>query len=190
MFCLGLGTLLRAEWSSRSIAAPWRWPMLALASALLASAVFVFVDYREFYRLYWREDQRSACSDAPTPEIRALVGGAAADIGLFRVHADHLLGLSEPVDKEDLPRKIADTERPLAVSPQPAVSVRRIALAILDDDPEAARLHLRRIFMYFSSHAEMMADALRRFADHRPDEFAALGKILDEELARQPQPRW
>ena len=190
VFCLSLGMLLRPEWSSGAPAAPWRWPLLALALVLLASSLFLFVDYRKLDRLYWLEDQRGAFSAAPTPEIRALVGGAAADITLFRVQADHLLGLSEPINREDLPRKIADTERLLAVSPQPIVSIRRIALAVLDDDPATARLHLRRIFMFFPRHAEMMAGTLRRFVEHRPDECAALGPILDEELASRPPPRW
>jgi hypothetical protein len=78
----------------------------------------------------------------------------------------------------------------LAQSPQPIVSVRRIALAILADDPETARWHLQRLFGFFPGHAETMAATLRTFVEHRPEEFAVLGPIIDEELARRPALRW
>ncbi len=190
IFCLSLGMLLRPEWAQRVPRLPLRVPMLGLVLCLLACAAVLFNDYRKLDRLFWLEDQRGAFSAAPTPEVRALVAGAAADVQLFRVQADHLLGLSEPINKDDLPRKIADADRLLAQSPQPIVSVRRIALAILADDPETARWHLQRLFGFFPRHADMMAATLRTFVDRRPEEFGMLGPIIDEELARRPAPRW
>jgi hypothetical protein len=164
--------------------------MFGLVVCLLACATVLFNDYRKLDRLFWLEDQRGAFAAAPTPEVRALVTGAAADVEIFRVQADHLLGLSEPINTDDLPRKIADTDRLLAQSPQPIVSVRRIALATLADDPETASRHLRRLFGFFPGHADVMAATLRTFVDRRPEEFAMLGPIIDEELARRPAPRW
>jgi hypothetical protein len=190
LFCLSLGLIIRPDWARRSPSLPLRGPIAGLAAILLTAAVAVFVDYRNLDRLFWLEDHRAAFSAAPTAEVRELVGGAAREVKLFRIHADHLLGLSEPITADDLQRKIADTERLLATSPQPVVAVRRIALAILAGDEETARLHLRRLFVFFPRHAEMFAQTLRTFTVNRPDEFAALNLLIDEELARRPAPRW
>jgi hypothetical protein len=189
-FCLSLGLIIRPEWSRNSPLLPLRVPMAGLAAVLLSCAVAVFADYRRLDRLFWLEEHRAAFSAAPTAEVRELVGNAAAEVWLFRVQADHLLGLSEAINTKDLRRKIADTERLLATSPQPVVVIRRIALAILADDLEAARLHLRRLLVFFPRHADMFAQTLRKFAVNRPEDFAALGPLLDEELARRPKARW
>lgn len=190
IFCLSLGMILRPEWTQSAARLPLRAPMLGLVLCLLACAAVLFSDYRKLDRLFWLEDQRGAFAAAPTPEVRALVTAAAADVEVFRVQADHLLGLSEPINKDDLPRKIADADRLLAQSPQPIVSVRRIVLAILAEDPDTARWHLQRLFGFFPHDADMMAATLRTFVDRRPEEFAMLGPIIDEELARRPAPRW
>jgi len=190
LFCLSLGLLVRPEWSRYSPQLPLRGSMAGLAALLLASAAAVFVDYRKLDRLFWLEEHRAAFSAAPTAEVRALVGGAASEVRLFRVQADHLLGLSESINTKDLERKIADTDRLLATSPQPVVVIRRIALAILADERETARLHLRRLLVFFPRHADLFAQTLRNFAVNRPDEFAALGPLLEEEVARRPEARW
>lgn len=135
-------------------------------------------------------DQRKAFAAAQRPAVRAMIVGAAADVRFFRVEADHVLGLSEPINKDDLQHKIASTDRLLAVIPYPAVSTRRVALAILAGDPETARRHLRRVFAFFPGHAETAAETLRLLIRDRPEEFALLGPILDAELARRPAPRW
>ena len=190
IFCLSLGMILRPEWAQGAPRLPLRLPMLGLVLCLLACAAVLFGDYRKLDRLFWLEDQRGAFAAAPTAEVRALVTDAAADVEIFRVQADHLLGLSEPINGNDLPRKIADTDRLLAQSPQPIVSIRRIALATLAEDPETARWHLQRLLGFFPRHADMMAATLRTFVDRRPEEFGMLGPIIDEELARRPAPRW
>jgi hypothetical protein len=186
---LALGMLIRAE-SMLSPLFGYRVPAFVLAASLLVGAGLVFQDYRRLDRLFWLEDQRMAFSAAPTPEVRKLMAGAAEGIWIFESYRDHLLGLSDPITDVDLKQKIADTDRVLVQSPQPIVMARRIALAILDDDPEAARWHLRRMFGFFPAQAPEMADQLRRFVVDRPDEFAALGPMLDEELARRPAARW
>jgi O-antigen ligase len=186
---LALGMLIRAE-SALSPLFGYRVPAFVLAAALLVGAGLVFHDYRRLDRLFWLEDQRMAFSAAPTPEVRALMADAAAGIWIFESYRDHLLGLSDPITDLDLKRKISDTDRVLVQSPQPIVMARRIALAILDDDLESARWHLRRMFGFFPGQAPEMADQLRRFVVDRPDEFAALGPMLDEELARRPAARW
>ncbi len=186
---LALGMLIRAE-SMLSPLFGYRVPAFVLAASLLVGAGLVFQDYRRLDRLFWLEDQRMAFSAAPTPEVRKLMAGAAEGIWIFESYRDHLLGLSDPITDVDLKRKIAETDRVLVQSPQPIVMARRIALAMLDDDPEAARWHLRRMFGFFPAQAPEMADQLRRFVVDRPDDFAALGPMLDEELARRPAARW
>ncbi len=190
LFSLVLGLTLRAEWSRHARALPLRVPTFVVAAVLLGGAGFLIHDYLKLARLYWIEDQRAAFKAAATDEVRSLLKEAAAEVRLFRVQADHLLGLSDPVTKDDLPRKIADTDRLLAQSPQPVTAARRIALAILDNDTEAARWHMQRLFGFFPRHAPKMAEAIREVADRRPDEFAALGPMLEAELARAPAARW
>jgi hypothetical protein len=164
--------------------------VIAFVAPLFVGAVIAFVDYQKFDRLYWLEDARVAFEAAPTPEVRALVSAAADDVWLFKNQADHLLGLSDPITVDDLERKIRDTDRLLSQSPQPIVMARRVALAILDNDLETARWHLRRVFGFYPRYAERLAEMMRQLASTRAEEFAALGPILDEELARRPPPRW
>jgi hypothetical protein len=190
VFSLVLGLLINPAWSRSSLNLPTRVTVLGLVITLLCGAGFVFYDYQKLSRLYWIEDQRVAFSAAPTQEVRALVMEAAADVQLFRAQADHLLGLSEPITRDDLARKIEDTDRLLAQSPHPMVMARRIGLAILAEDVETARLHMRRMFVFFPLNAKGLADMMREFVTKRPDEFAAQGAILDEELARAPKARW
>jgi lysylphosphatidylglycerol synthetase-like protein (DUF2156 family) len=187
-FCLAMGLLVRPEWAKRAPALPLRLPLLAAATGILAAAAILFIDYRSLDRLAWMEIFRQNMAMTPTPEVRARVGEALADVRLFRVKAEFIAALSEPIAADELPRRIAATERLLAANPQPAEVVRRIALAVLDDDPDTARLHLRRLFAFFPRFADGSVRTLRRLVDERPGDFAALGPLLDEELARGSRP--
>jgi hypothetical protein len=187
---LAVGMLVRIEPLPATAALRLRLPMLATAVTMLAGAVAVFQDYQRLDRLFWLEDQRIGFAAAPTPQVRGLLLDAAAEIWLFEMHRDHLLGLSDPITKDDLQRKIADTDRVLANSPQTIVMARRVALAVLDGDLETARWHLRRMFGFFPRHAEEMSQQFMRFVRDRPEEFGALEPIVEEELARRPTPRW
>ena len=187
--CLALGMLVRVEQETTQLSR-LRMPIVALCAMLLAGAALLFQDYRRLDRLFWLEDQRVGFAAAPTPEVRALLTNASADIWIFEAFRDHLLGLSEPINKDDLARKLADTDRLLAYAPQAIVMARRVALSVLDGDLDAARWHTRRMFGFFPRQAPEMADQLTRFVRERPQEFAALGPLLDEELARRPAARW
>jgi len=190
LFCLAAGLVMRPEWSVRVSLLPLRVPVLALAVVLLAAAGWVFDDYRKLDRLYWLEEHRRVFSAAPTAEVRALFDGASADVVIFRMEADHIAGLSEPINNNDLRRKIDVADHLLRQNPQPITVGRRIALAILDHDEETARWHLRRLLGFFPGHAEIVTAPLRQFVEHRPEEFAVLGPMIDEELARRPKARW
>jgi O-antigen ligase len=190
LFCLALGMIVRPEWSSSALLLPLRLPMLALIIFLLTVAAAVFYDYRKLDRLYWLEDQRRAFMAVPTEEIQALLAGARSDVHLFRAQADHLLGLAEPVSKEDLQRKIASTDRLLAHSTQPWHMAKRVALSVLAGDLNSARWHMRRTFGFFPRDAEQMAELIQYFLQAEPEALAALKPVLAEELARRPPPRW
>ncbi|MCK7491698.1 MAG: O-antigen ligase family protein [Comamonadaceae bacterium] len=95
-----------------------------------------------------------------------------------------------PNDADELASKIAITDRLLSHSPHPVLMARRVILAILDDDPTSARWHLQRLFGFYPGAAKEMEEQFRRFITNRPDEFAVLAPILDEELARRPKARW
>ena len=187
---LAAGLLVRPEALWPAPAARLRLPIAGLAAALLTGAAATFADYTRLDRLFWLEDQRLGYGAMPTPEVRKLLTDASVGIWIFEPFRDHLLGLSDPITKEDLPRKIADTERILAYSPQSVIMARRIALAVLDDDPERAHWLLQRMFGFFPHQAEEMHGQLMRFIRDRPDEFAVLEPILDDEFARRPRPRW
>ncbi|MBK9243943.1 MAG: O-antigen ligase C-terminal domain-containing protein [Burkholderiales bacterium] len=190
LFGIMLGMLVRPEWSRAPMRSAMRRPMALLVVTLLGGAAFAAVDYVKFDRLFWLEDQRMAYSAAPTPEVRGMILAAGADIWLFRSRADHLMSLSDPMTKDELSRKIAETDRLLAHTPQPVIMARRIILSVLDDDLETARLHIRRL-LFFAPHAyDEMAHQMRRFIENRPKEFATLEPILKEELERRPKPRW
>jgi O-antigen ligase len=188
-FCLAAGLLVRHEWWPRAAPQLPRLAVLGVACTMLAASGWLFQDYRKLDRVFWLEEYRRHLSAGPTEEIRALLGGAADDVVLFAERADHFAGLSEPINRDDLQRKISSADRLMRHGTNPAIMGRRIALAILDEDPETARWHLRRMLGFFPADAEQLTEPLRYFVKHRPEEFAALGPILDEELARMPAPR-
>lgn len=187
---LCLGMLVRIDVLPATPALRLRVPLIALAVSLISAALLLFQDYRRVDRLFWLEDFRNGFAASPTPEVRALLHQAADDIWIFDAYRDHLLGLSEPLTSDELKRKLADTDRVLAALPQTIVMARRVALSVLDGDLQSARWHTQRMFGFFPGHAEQMAESLRVLVRHRPEEFAPLGPILDEELARRPAPRW
>lgn len=190
VFAFSVGLMVRARRTARDGPALGRRSVQGLSLALVLGAGLLFYDYRSLDRLYWIEDMRVAFSAAPTADVRRLLQDTAAEVLIFRIQADHILGLSDPLTKDDLPAKIARTDRLLAHSPQPLTMARRVGLAILANDEDTARLHLRRMFAFYPRYAEKLAEMIRKIVDNRPDEFAALGPILDEELARRPPPRW
>ena len=187
---LSIGMLVRTDALPSTPAVRLRLPVMALCLSLLAAAVLLFQDYRRLDRLFWLEDQRVGFAAAPTAEVRTLLTDAAADIWIFEPYRDHLLGLSDPITKDDLERKMADTDRLLAWAPQTIVMARRVALSVLDDDLPAARWHMQRMFGFFPHHAEEMAGQMMRFVRDRPEEFGPLQAILEEELERKPKARW
>jgi O-antigen ligase len=191
IFSLALGLLVRPEWSQHSHAARWRPVLFCLAMALVGGAFAVFYDYRNLDRLHYLEDFRGAMRAAPTEEVQRVFAEADRDVRFFRLRADHLMQAGVAMTQEDLDQKIAVADRLIATQmPQGITITRRIALAVLADDLDAARWHLTRLFAMSPTSAEVYADILRSFLQNRPDEFAALGPIIDEELARRPKPRW
>jgi hypothetical protein len=163
---------------------------MGVAAGLLAMAGLLFHDYLKLDRLVWIEQQRQGLRVAPTEEVRALIKQVSADIRLFGDRAEMWVSLSEPVTKDDLQRKIDAADRQLRREMYPALIVRRTLLAILDGDEETARWHLRRMLGFFPADAERLTGLLWQFVERRPEEFAALGPILDEELAAAPRVRW
>jgi O-antigen ligase len=188
--CVAIG-ILRRQGPRRA------WPLLRpampiifIAGSLLGASAWLLQDFRQLDRLFWLEDYRRAFQAGPTPEVRALMEGAGRDVILFKVKADVLAGLSEPVNRDDLKRKIAEADRILAQHPNPAIMGKRVALAILDNDEATARLHLRRMLGFFPKDAERLTEPLRLFVEYRPGEFSSLGPLLDQELALRPRSKW
>jgi len=66
----------------------------------------------------------------------------------------------------------------------------RVLLAMLSVDLEDARSLLRRACTSHSQYAESVFKNMRLQMDARPDDIAALGPIVDEEMARRPSKRW
>lgn len=92
--------------------------------------------------------------------------------------------------REDLEGKILIVDRAIGRMPNVNIVHLRVLLAILADDPQTARIHLRRMFKFHPNSADAVTERLRARIKAQPDEFSVLDSILDEELARQPPKRW
>ena len=189
-FSLSIGLLVRPEWVRGVVGLPLRLPVMGVAAALLAMAGWLLHDYLMLDRLVWIEQQRQVLRAAPTEEVRAVIKQVAGEIRLFGDRSEMWVSLSEPVTKEDLQRKIDTADRQLRREMYPALIVRRTLLAILDGDEETARWHLRRLLGFFPADTDYLTGLLWQFVEGRPEEFAVLRPIIDEELARRPAVRF
>lgn len=190
LFGLVLGLLVRPGWSMPTRALRLRLPLLTVALLLLAGALAVQWDYRNLQRLFWLERQQRAFGSEPSTGARMLLETARAEVRLFRPLADNLALSLESVGSGDLRRKVAVVDRLLANATLPDQIVRRVALAALERDGDAARWHLRRAFGFFPREAESMGALMHQLLRDDPPASAWLQPILKEELARRPRPRW
>jgi hypothetical protein len=190
LFGLSAGLLVGAHWKGGRVAVPVRAALLSLALAGMLGCVLLARDFPRLDRLYWLVKLKQDNGIASTPELQDRIRGAASDVWLFDAYAAHSVGLAMALTADELQQKIADTERLLARPPQPIVIARRVMLAALDDDSETARLHIRKLFVFFPREAPELVDQMLAMARERPDSFALLAPILEEELSRAPKQRW
>jgi hypothetical protein len=190
VFCLALGLLVRPAGGRAAVPRALRLPVLMVAIAGLAIGIGLLRDYAAVDRLYLLDEQRRALAAARNLQLMPMIARAATDVRFFRADADFVLAIAAPIDSEDLPGRAAVIDRLLAVLLSPDLSGLRAALAVAGGDEDTARRHLRRAFAFFPTHAEPVAEVLRNLALQRPDEFAGLARIVEQELARRPAPRW
>ena len=190
LFGLSVGLLVGAHWIGRRVAVPVRAALLSLALAGVLGCVLLGRDFPRLDRLYWMVQIKQDNGIASTPELVERIREAASEIRYFDAYAAYSVGQAVPLTDEDLQQKIADTERLLARSPQPVTIARRVVLAALEKDFETARLHIRKLFVFYPRHAPELVEQMRAMVKERPESFAPLAPVLEEELARAPRPRW
>ncbi len=187
---LFLGVLTRPGLAARSASVPTRAIVTVTSAGVLLGAVVIFVDYRKLERLDFVSELIQGIGTARVPEAQATLDEAAAQVRLFTQHRDYSVALARPLTREELESKIAVVDRSMGRMPNVNLIHVRILLAALDDDPETARLHLRRALKFHPQHTDSLVASLRSRIEARPEEFSALTPILDEELARRPNRRW
>lgn len=188
-FGLALGLLIRPLWLGFAPVVPIQLLVGMLAISALVVCGALIKDYRSLDRLQFLVMTKVSNNIASSPQIDALLGGADADILIFRPHADHLTGVAMAMNKEDLRNKIAATERLLARSPTAVSVARRIVLAVIEDDLATARYHLDRLYMFFPGPAIELTEQMRSMATKRPDELSRLARLIDEAAADAPRGR-
>jgi hypothetical protein len=190
-FAMSLGMLMTPGRSGPVATVPGRSLVAALAILGLLATAFVLRDYRALERTQFL-GQLVAAVDDPR-KLRAmneLVSSSEEDVHVFRLYTDYFLLRNVPLNKERVAEKLEANSRLLSRAPLPDVVSRQVLLLALAGDMEAARHHVRRLLTFFPWETKQSLEAMRQLIKARPVDFAALGPILDEELARAPTERW
>lgn len=188
--CLFIGLMIRPTWSYAGVSIPARAALTVMALTIAAGCITIFIDYRKLDRLQWVSDFAQGLGTERVPELQVTLEEAATQVKFFSQPRDYYLAIGRPVDKENLDSKIATVDRAMGRMPNINLVHLRILLAILDDDPSTARQHMRLAFKFHAQHTDAVVNSIRARIAERPDEFSALGPMLDEELAHRPQRRW
>jgi O-antigen ligase len=185
-FGLWLGLLIRPDWT-RGVVLPVRAIFVTIAGLLIVASAFLLRDFTRLDRLVYLVGLQTSVgtNDELTERTRLTDEGVI----VFRFHADHAKSLLLDSRTADIPYLQAHFDRLLSRGPSPESIYRRILVAVRMADMEAARFHLRRLYMFFPSRAQEISAFMRRVIADKP-ELAALGPLIDEELPKAPRARW
>lgn len=190
LFALLLGMLIRPEWNIWAGTVRVRAAMVSVACICLAGGAYVLRDYLALQRMHAAVTMKNEMKVRSTPDVVARIMSLSNDVRLYRLHVDHLLSLIVPLNKDRLAEKITDSERLRRRVPQASTVAQRATLAVLANDPETARYHVRRLFVFMPSVSDEIVGEMRALISHRPVELEPLRQILEEELTRAPRRRW
>lgn len=187
-FGIGLGLLIRPQWSKLSPVVPARALVVAMTFALMSGAVWLLTDYQRLGRLLHLVDMQ--LSFETDDSFKRTIKDAYADVKMYRFYADHITSIVADPDVEDPQKTLALFERLIKKGPTPESIYRGVIINTYIGDLPRARFHLERLFMFFPNRQQQFADSFRKSIAKRPDKLAALAAILEEELARAPKARW
>ena len=185
-----LGLLIRPEWSSLWRTAPVRATIVGLGLACLAGCGLLLRDYLSLQRLHGAVVIKHDMRIASTPEVVSILRTLADDVVIYRLHAEHLMSLVVPLNAENLQEKITDSERLVRRLPQPTTIAQRAALAVLAGEIDSARLHIRRLYVFWPGFTEEIETEVRAIVERQPVVLGPLKEIFEEEKARAPKARW
>lgn len=189
-FGLALGLLIRPDWSLRGRVVSAKLVVVLLSLALLSGLAWTFVDHARLSRLIFLTDLRKGLDGANAIELDAQIRRTNESVHLYRWLADHVVGIGFDPALNDANLAATHYDRLLHKAPTIDSIYRRITAAVVTGDLDGARLHLQRMFMFFPTRQQEMAELMRKNMERFPTELAGFAPILEEELARAPKARW
>ena len=190
LFGLLLGMLIRPEWNLSVRRAPMVATLGSMVAVVMIGSIIVLQEYRKLERAHVMVTMKIEMKAVSTPQVISRILEVADQVHLYRPYVEHLLSLIVPLTRDSLEEKIRNSDRLLHRFPQISTMAQRATLAVLAGDLETARYHLRRLFVFYPRESVEVVGQMREIIAHRPDELGALGRLLDEEQARAPKPRW
>lgn len=190
LFGLALGLLMKPSWG-RAIVSIRSMPVLGGATLLIVlGCAYAAYEYRKVERAFYLVVDSQASGSFGSRELNQTLNQIDAESHLYRLHLDYVLGIRVPITREGLDQKLAENERLMNKIPLAATVTRHVLLLTLAGDLSGARWHLQRMLQFDPPETDIAVRELRRFAKERPDDFGALGPMVDEEIARAPKRRW
>jgi len=186
-FGLALGLLIRPQWRLLPLQVPARWLAGGLSAVALATCAVVLNDYLNLSRLMYLVTLKVEGRVASSPYVDKLLADADAKVVIYRVHAEHMLGIGMSMTRDKLEEKIEATDRLLARMPVAPTIARRAVLAVLANDAATARHHLYRLLQVHPYKADELIEQMRTMARERPQELGALDGLIDEAVANAPK---
>lgn len=190
MFGICIGLVLRPDWAPPAFHLPLRRLTAVLVLIVSIGCAGAMVEYRRLDRLTYLVTILMMNNFGSSPEVQEMLREAREDVLVYEPMADHALGLIIPLNGEQLPAKIAATERMLAKSPTSLATVRRIALALLAGDEATALWHAERVAMFYPRTASDIFRELERHFDKQPEMQTKVRSISHKALATRPALRW
>lgn len=190
LFGLSVGLLVVPDSGLRLRLGGARVVMSSAVLALLAGCAYAAYDYRKAERGFYLIMDAQAMRAIGTPQLAVMLDGISRETTLYRVHLEYALGTAMLMTKDHLQAKLEENERLVNRVPLSAPVARQILLLTMAGDLEDARWYLHRLLKFSPPETTEAIGEMRRLAKERPENFAALSPILEEEVAKAPKSAW
>lgn len=189
-FGLCFGLMLNPAWSYVSVRVHGL-PVLGIAAiAILTGAAFVAYEYKKAERAYFLVSDAIAMKAIGSDQLNQALDQILREARLYRLHVEYAQNVRVPITRDDLAGKLDDNARLLQRIPLATPVVQEILLRTLAGEISVAREHLRKLLQFDPPGVDEALADLRRFVKEKPDDFAVLGPLIDEEVKRAPKRRW
>lgn len=189
-FGLNVGLLMNPAWGGTLLRIR-PIPILGLAATLIiAGAAFAAYEYKKVERAYFLISDAMDLGVIGSKDLNQSLDQISREERLYRLHLEYALNSRVRVTKDHLEEKLATNARLIDRIPTVGPVTQEILLRTLSGDLESARRHLRRMLQFSPPGVDAGLADLRRFVKERPNEFGALGPVIDEEVQRAPKHRW